>query len=202
MITARKYLAAFGIGLLLSGLGACNSIEPTPSPSGETVNSSNIDWPTATPPEGWVVEPHEVVEGSTDHDRTVIAIYREGKGMGTGQFNHEGGASVIVEVMTHMRPPEELVEVRLEDEGTERLEDREIDGVTFVGYTDTADLSGGGTVYFNYWWGQIPDDGVTIEIFESSGSEGKSVLDELTAISDTIDWPDDTSWAGEKWRSL
>ncbi|WP_394264011.1 hypothetical protein, partial [Trueperella sp.] len=59
-----------------------------------------------------------------------------------------------------------------------------------------------GTVYFNYWWGQIPDDGATIEIFESSGSEGKSVLDELTAISDTIDWPDDTSWAGEKWRSL
>ena len=189
------------LGLLLIGLSGCDN-NGSPEPDGETMSNEQRDWPTATPPEGWVVENHYVDPDSTDFDPTVIAIFREGQGVGSGQFNHEGGPSITVDVVKHRRPPAELLEVRLQDDGATRLPDRIVDGVTFVGYTWSGELSKGGEVHVNYWWGQVPDVAFTIEILETAGTEDASVLEELYAISDTIVWPEDPSWAAEKWRSL
>ena len=190
------------LGLLLIGLSGCDN-NGSPEPDGETMSNEQPDWPTATPPEGWVIENHYVDPDSTDYEPTAISIYREGQEVGSGPYNENGPASITVDVTETTIAPETILNNRFKDlDNAKRLPDRIVDGATFVGYNNATVAPDGSTDHFNIWWGQIPDVAFTIEILETAGTEDASVLEELYAISDTIVWPEDPSWAAEKWRSL
>lgn len=183
------------LGVLLIGLSGCDSGGSSGS-SGEDTTDGDLDWPSANPPEGWTLKVYDHNFDGTP----IMSMYREGTQLGSGQYHQKGSASVTVDISRSLHTPEEFLEPRLAaSETNRRLEDRVIDGVTFIGFTGRAYFADGTNVHFNKWFGQI-EPRYTIIILESTGNEEPSILTELTTLTDTINWPEDNAWAKHKWN--
>lgn len=105
--------------------------------------------------------------------------------------------SATISVLKSLSPPEEFLDTPLKEESNIPLEDRVIDG---TGYAGVAHLTDGSTAHYNKWFGALEPDSPVIVIDELSGNEDEDVLDELVDITDTITWPEGTTWAFDKWR--
>ena len=87
----------------MTGLGACDS--------SASDGSEPLDWPTASPPEGWVVTEYPSEPGAvSDPDPTALLVHRDDVELGGRAFSSDGSPIVRITVLSPVKGPEELIE--------------------------------------------------------------------------------------------